>query len=806
MLATYDMLKTDPFRSLKGDKFYIKKDDFYDDKNGVYVKPSASLLSKVEEANEEGNNKYRLFRINGYAGCGKTLFAHYIMYKYGYDNCFYYEFDQGEGNDYSLSYVLQRMISQFANHIVNTLKDNFSVLTFFKEYGVEIFGDDTLHRMISNLFFDSKWLFENEKFFTEEKRATVLATIVTSLRENSVSSKNDVNDSIKFLLICDYLWRRAEFTAGLYGSDKKTIFCLLDNIDNLQRDAVVDLYINIYDVISKLKDLRIANKNSEDSAFDYINYIYIFPTREVTTQLLLDGLRRKRKEDLFSQLNTIFPFIMEKSVTLTSRIIRKRKEYWSNHSDLEDAIKEIDYIEKIMDIPFVQGQFSSLLNGNYTHCIDRILDLYKEMPDLLEECYSLQYNECSDEDYLGCSKTGASGTLLRLILELFKERNVFNSVTDPNAENEFNVNGKLALGELNLELTKNIYNISLSRLILTFIYETPNKRVRINQLFRCFEHEDGREICRIIYALSENLRDIWRRLIVFSSNIPNSLEDIYKQYEKYSQNPLLNSSEFTEVELCLSGSTYIRMVIPNFEFYLMRINKNKNVNQYPPLFTKMSISTYTNNKLKCLNSIDKVLSSVEKCANEIYKFDCYIIKKCIEDKNTEYILRFFTSSKEHGSKQSYLSRIIFSHISYVEKFRRYILHKLLIDENNVFTKQIININKQIISYIIRYLALFNNEPLKNEYQILLNNEFLPEGYKDSIINTKTHNDKKTCNDIVKVSKKLLNNEKNKNIHNVIETGYMEQEKALINLFSMIQNIHNSKYQIISKIEQKERKH
>lgn len=793
MVTIHDMLKTDPFRCLEGDPFYIKKDVFYDAVNGVYAYPEQPFIENIETATKKGNSVIKIFHINGYAGCGKTLLAHFVMYKYGYDNCFYYEFDQGEGKDYSLEYVRERMIRQFAEYIVKVTCKNNNVLLEFSKIGRNFFGEGPVFDMLSQLFFDTSWTSQNNNIFDNDNYTTIVEIIVNSLNEISKADEN-VNTSIEFLLFCDYFWRCAEYINKEYKDSNTITFCLLDNLDNLQRDAVVDLYIDIHNVVQKLYEHRVANKNSNNFKTAFIKYIFLFPTREVTNQRLTEGLRRRNKDNLLSRHGTVFHFDMENNCATLDEIIKNRKKYWSSTFVSQEDVEKLDIIEKLMKIPYVQGNFSALLNGNYAFCVDRILDLYEKNFDEMQECFDMQADDKYGSDYLNCSKEGTRGALLRMLLELFKEKNVYDSVTDLDEDNEFNFNGKLGLTELNCVSLDGEYSVSTSRILLTFIRESNHQRIRINHLFRCFSDIDGKEICRYLYALSENIRDTWRRLLVFSSNIPNSLEELYEQYNKFSNNNFLHSSNFSEVELCLSGNTYVRTVVPHFEFYLSRINMKGDICEYPPLFTKKSINLFRDER-PCMRSIEKVVSSVENCASEIYKFDTETIKRCIKEKNLNYVERFFVSSKSNSNaKQSHLSRIIFSHISYIERFRRYILYKLNEGKENAFSEEIININKQLISYIIRYLMLFDSEPFFKSYKHLLSNDFLPVDYDKDIL------EKKTCKDIVDLIQNQYIFKSNKSISSIIELGFENQKNAQLDLLSKIENIHESEFKRISKIE------
>lgn len=789
MIVVHDILKADPYRCFEDDQFYIPKKVFF---NHVYVKPSQSIINKLKKRVPNGNSRVKFFHINGYAGCGKTLFAHYIIQKYGYDDDFFYEFDQGEGKDYSLDFVRKRIIQQLSEHIANVIMDNTAILSTYSNIGKNVYGESPDYEMLSEFFFNTPWL-DNDKVdgYDFSQYGTTVSIIVDTLNNVANIEKYNINDIIKFLIFCDYYWRCAETVSDINQTYDKISFCLFDNLDNLQRDAVVDFYIDIHDVIRKLSQQRIIKRNKDIR----IKFIYLFPTREVTNQRLIDGLRRKNKEDLLPYHGVVCSFEMDNNCASVDKIIESRSKYWVSKNIKKKDLEKLDIISSLMQIPYVQGSFSSLLNKNYIYCVDRILDLYEEMPNYVQECYSMHSDCTFGDDYLICSKEGTRGILLRMLLEWFKKRNIYDSVTNTDEANGFNVNGKLGLCQLKHHSKDGEYQVSVSRLILTFIRESKNKTVRINHLFSCFSNNtDGYEICRYLYALSENIRDTWRRLLVFTCNSPNSIEDLYKQYDAFTTGKNMSSAEFSEVEICLSGDTYINTVVTNFEFFLSRVRIRGDIDNPPPLFSKKSLSKH-NDKEIYLTSIESVLESIEICADEIYKFNCDIVKNCLENEYEMYIERMFVSSNNDlFAKQSHLSRIIFAHISYIERFRRFIIQKIPKGAVDELTDDAVSINKRIISYLIRYLALFDNTPFCNDYNQLLTNEFLPDEYNIKV------NQKRNCRDIIRI----INNQTNTSIEQaaleMIDLGYQKQRKAQIKLLEIIKEIHNNDYKIISKIE------
>ena len=795
MITVHDILKTDPYRCAKGDPIYIDKETFYE--KGVYVKPSKDLCEKCHRSVKEGNSRIKLFHINGYAGCGKTLLAHYMMYNYGYDDDYYYEFDQGEGKEYSLSYIREMMIHKLGERIGETAFRKREFMVEFADVGKNIYGETLDYKMLHQLIYDDSWLTAaiNGDLVCDTLMQFIV-TIKDSMRQIADPKIYDINEIIKFLLMCDYLWRCSEVIVKGDYQEGKYVFCLLDNLDNLSRDAVVDLYVDIHDVIRKLTEQRSMIYHYNENRLTHIKCILLFPTREVTHRRLKEGLRRRNQEYLLQMNGAVATFELEGNCPQLDEIIAARKKHWSDKVPNGDHIGKIEIIESLMKIPYVNGQFSELLNGNYSHCVDRIIDLWNEMPEWVAKCAKMQVDREYGADYARCSQEGTRGVLLRMLLELFKERNIYDSVTNRDETDCFNFNGKLGLSELNSESSEGGYSVSISRLLLTFIRSSIDGRVRINHIFKCFACLDGYEICRYLFALSENIRDTWRRLIVFSANIPHNVTDLYSQYERYKSDSSTPTVEFTEVEICLSGRTYIRTVVPNFEFYLSRLNMENGIDVNPPLFSEKSLCNRQGTRV-CMHSIEKVLQSIEHCASEIYRYDADMIDGCIRIGELDYIGKLFVESQSYQrAKQSHLSRIIFSHISYIERFRRYLLYITNGESgrDNGFSDEAVYINQQLISFILRYLVLFDKQPLIHGYGELLDNRYLPEHYAEKM--TKYN----TCKDILAIVESRSEMKQKKTLLDSIEMGYQNQKKAQLKLLDEIRRIHYEGYRIISKVE------
>lgn len=798
MIIVNDLLKTDPFRSSKQDRYYISENVFYSE---VYARPKTAFLREMEQNITEGNSLFRLLNIDGYAGCGKTLFAHYLIHKYGFDDEFFYEFDQGEGKNYSLDHVKEKMIELLSRQMAVDMLGDKQVLQKFFDFGRNSFNHETEYQLFGKLFYDEPCVLDECLKGEFEEPEPVAATIDRfSELLKSVSENANNGDAIKFLLLCDYFWRISKAIVHKYALEDKVIFCLMDNLDNLNQEAVVELYVNVREMVRNFSVQRISDHRNGVGADDIPSYkfVYLLPTREVTMRNLRYGLRQRKDSETPDDRGRIFRMDLNDNNVSLHQIIKKRKDYWSQIDATKKEVDKIKEIETLMRMPYVHGPFADLLNGNYLYCIDRIIDLFllkgNKENDLMLEVLNLHQQTYNSNDYRGCAGEGIRGIILRMLLELFKERDVYEGVTDKNQANQFNVNGKLGLAPLDLEALENSgteKSVSISRLLMTFIQSSEEGGTSLVDIFKCFSNMnmDCREICRSLYALSENTRDVWRRLIVFETNSPASVDDLYQQFTLFTSNK--PDSISTSMEICLAGSTYVKSVVPHFEFYLSRLTARNSLKEFPPLFCKASSRLRGTQRL-CFSSIEKVLESVEYRAEELYEFDINFIQWC---NDPAYISRMFLNNESiPNAQQTHLSRLIFSHISYIERYRRYLLFKLNNGAGENLSKELIEVNERFVSYIVRYLALFNYSTVEKAMRNRISNSFLTEKYFSQ---AKT---RKTCNDIVDFACKCESDGGYRNSVKQINTGYIRQAVVQEKLLERIQFICSFQYAKISKIE------
>lgn len=289
-----------------------------------------------------------------------------------------------------------------------------------------------------------------------------------------------------------------------------------------------------------------------------------------------------------------------------------------------------------------------------------------------------------DEKFDGCNRDkycyyGASSLFLHAICKMLKRMCIFDS-------NHLDL--------INIKEDALSRNTSLSRLIITYLY-TRNESVPITELFEAFDKVfEAEYICKILGQLIKRVKgEIWRRPIYYSRNALDNENDIqnvlYKQYKKYKNN---EQCKYTEFRICDCGETYINEIVPQFEFYSVRIDE-----QHPNL--------YSINKVEDLEEVlQSVFEKIQVCCEKQIEF----ARKYMEEYNLDranYLTQYFHPRTHLENPQLHIERVIFSHIEYFNKYRMYLNSKNKPEKYDKF-------NDVLLKYIGNYLEVYNDYILK----------------------------------------------------------------------------------------------
>lgn len=186
---------------------------------------------------------------------------------------------------------------------------------------------------------------------------------------------------------------------------------------------------------------------------------------------------------------------------------------------------------------------------------------------------------------------------------------------------------------------------------------------------------------------------------MFASSSDVSKDGLFLERKHYKDS--LQEDEIIDVEtkysffrITCAGRVYLTNICTHFEFFACRIFGSKSA----PLFSKR-VLTIKNSEPLFKTIIDAVYGEVKLCCKSLEEFESAggICSKVDSD---------FNYKNEHGIYQYHGERIIFSHISYIDIYRCYLLAKKPA-EINTLGIELRDISIYLIEICEKYLELFD---------------------------------------------------------------------------------------------------
>lgn len=641
-----------------------------------------------------------MIHISGYGGCGKTTYLRHLLWSLNKEHPYLnYIFVDFEGTDF----VYEALLDSIEENLRTNFQEKVSYLNKISR---------------GQIFKLSKFTKIENQFITVVRRLWILRNNRIDARKydfareirNIKGLDSDSKTYAYLLLIINFfllLWQ------GFEIEDKVSLVLVYDNVDSiddhLQESILLSSMIEFindcnYFINANVSGFKEYNGSLVQNVIKRTKCLFLLATRVVTIRRYVElAPDLEHVQGWYSQR-------MPEHYYDHFSIINKRVEYYLQNEPNSERKKKIESLKKLREISYVlyrTNSYKRLFNGNIRYCFGTLLVLNANYSNqgFIDRCIELRKQSA---DIRGAG-VGANGLVLALLLDYFKRQGVYEE-------------------KLHLSICKKDYTVSLSRLILTFIRENKYRCSLVDLYESLSPYFSQEEFCRDIFALSESKRDVWRRLITFGLFFPASDKEFVSQVERLNSGER-DKNKFSELYLCLSGMAYLDFVIPHFEYMLSRHNNPyetlSNYN-YWPLFSENSLDVINE---KATNEEDKYL--FERKINWVYTdvSDCCDNSVCFADKVCQKMgytrngyleeskLNYTASGHkdEKGMPQSYESRLIFGHVSYIERYRQYIMNQKKLEENTKseeelgkFNKERRDINRRLVSIISKYLNLYSN--------------------------------------------------------------------------------------------------
>ena len=306
---------------------------------------------------------------------------------------------------------------------------------------------------------------------------------------------------------------------GFDNDEMESLVLFFDNIDSIdsQREEAI-LFSAMKKFVQSCNFFFNENVTSLNEYNGYIvgdvlkktKVLFLLATRLVTKRRFEELHPDNEKQQGWKSLS--MPEHYYDHMSIINRRIRYYEE--ATEKSKEDIVKnKIENLRKLRDLSnaiYRTNSYKRLFNGNIRYCFDTLVSLNMDYArtGLIDECIMLRKRSAS----IRAAGDGANGMILALLLDHFKKSGVYEE-------------------KLHLSICKKDDKLSLSRLILTFIHDNQDE-ASMADLYECLgPYYSIEEIARDVFSLSEIKRDVWRRMITFGAEFPDSPKELKEQLE-----------------------------------------------------------------------------------------------------------------------------------------------------------------------------------------------------------------------------------------------------------------------------------
>ncbi len=672
--------------------------------------------------------------IQGYAGCGKTVFVNKILRDvmcennyHDYHN-FYIGHVEGIAEGLFIANTLQQSI---AKQIIErlTMDDGLKVYDMF----VKLFTPkiDVLSPILSgevlncfrsktegSLYYMAKTIYENRKKNNiNEAKDEYISQFTMSyksleykLQRYRYNSDMSYKLPIDILLFVDILWHCAISLIETPNTSVNKII-VYDNLDIIDNHHVVADFIDT---------LRAALMNYSTFKTN-MSEQYALPTFKliVTVRKITYAAVSKFKEvgNCETQQNGIdVDFIDISNIYANNKLLKHKakvlsaniEQYLPSNAKCFEKINTfLKEVVNVSDDIFDEIKFSDLFNHNLRACsnmLERIIEHYD---------YKLYFGE---ESVANMPYKCKAAIWINIICSSLKDLEVWDSLGYNTSSKEMQDN-PTTLSRLILTLLRNhrmghslmrpeytSMDVSLQE-IVTNLEKIPFMAFQKNtnwddikdSLKDNYKKENTHNyIVNIITKMFQrnnswkNL-ELWRRPIYYTHNaFPlNDDTEIKSILSNQINNPQNCDNKLTHFCITDEGNTFVEKIATHFEFYSVRFNNRNSI----PLCCITDVS-------KLSKTIKKVYTEIQQCLlKQLWIMEYYTNGK--DENKNDYLMQIFHPRTVEFLPQLHIVRTIYDHINYLSEYRDYICENAIMEK----TKKD-ELNKCILSWINKYLQLY----------------------------------------------------------------------------------------------------
>lgn len=672
--------------------------------------------------NPSGNYRREFYILSGYSGNGKTTFIHWFKEEVEKEN-FWFE------------------VTNLIEHAHGTADDFVLVSrSIIHKYKNVLFKKETL-----------KFMYDNRRFVRDCINNNILTGIVYELQKEDVII--DIDKSLDFLdqldfkelLIAYVIDKIFDFKTKKYSKFKSFTFCF-DNLDELRFEYLTPKMWNA--ILNLSSNLRYIIQNT-NLTFDEkkIKFILVFREANIACGMaqINDRLSGETSTKRFIY-TTIAKDIIEKRLKLVTR----------SYDDEDKRIK--DLIEIVINEKILGYNILPLFNYDYRKLINALLDcIQPESKDgslfRLFDYTKTKYDSIPHEDYKNLKR----GILINTFIRYFARENYLSKLAPIREKN------------------KEKAHCNLTRLMLTVfssisfpdgfpIREKELAEIKPSPFSLLAAYKECKIFLPTPIAFFELLcplidlgKSSWAHLITVYNKQPKRENDTYvfdfskeiKIIEKKEKGEITEKEKkyLDELSISLNSSAYIylRHILPHFEYISgYKVSSGTDWYSLKPLIlmTEITIEKYfVNGETRytpCWEFQNQIKEVYEHVETYTHNNDKYFSEKltALYDRKLDFCQKrnklvfkgdfvnidsFETHdpivAEDDKLYKFFISRLITTHIDYIESFRHYITNEgyIFLEEQIKRTDKVTpiltgkdDIHKFILSYIKKYIDLLKN--------------------------------------------------------------------------------------------------
>ncbi len=640
----------------------------------------------------------KIILLNGFSGTGKTTFIHYYSER---NEDFHHIFIDFEEIDENLRFKdgvnTEDIYKSSGEHLLKLFKGYLLQNGFLNP---EIFEKtyETFFFILNNKERFSKFGLISRQFYLD----------LSSLEPDSISNQTVIEFINKFNYNDIFIFF---FTLCFkFYSVKEKVIIYFDNLDKVDLEYLTDTFLeNFQSAISKANILSQSSLFKEDKIKFNQRFRFIFCLRDANgilfNQHIADRVKMKIK---------VIPVFLGFNQKHFEKIISKRLEVLKEIYDLKDLGDHENYSGKhflgnlntLISDDYFKKVFIPLFNNDYRNSVLALLDAVRNISSNDNFFYKDERLEFGARGYL----------LFELIQKFFKE----NFISDypfltgkidglPNGHYCFIDRMIITVLCHNTRYTvKNIgqetgrsckfYSQLIKELEVLYNYDYE---LILDSISRLFTYHESENWVHLISILNKKIRsaDDFREEKELLNEL-KSLKEISENRNEHRIKQIIDSLDRIRIKLNPSAYIYVKYILPHFEFYSNLSNNEQAL--YQNFYVKENLHSY---KYELI--LKSVFEHISRHKNRMELFYEYQMQNVISKSNfynSQYCFKLIGEGDTPLKGYFHLTRIITSHIDYLDRFRR----KMLVfnQDKPLFDK--LKFNEILVKQIEKYILLLEN--------------------------------------------------------------------------------------------------